>query len=299
MPPRHRAVAKNVSSIGDLQLDNIAERRKAFGRLDTALKQDGRQDVYAAHAQACSENRRRAFLDDWIMDPTFSKCILTWSHEVRHTVETGDDGEVVSWSRLVVLEGITGANELKDKLEKTTDKYGRPAYKYLRQVTSDKTGTVDAQKLHGSIELTEPQARAAPVAMTQLQSGDAPTRKLKRKTPATSTTGLTPEQEAQRKAKLDMKERVAKITGARKKSHEKRVLGLKTMHEIETSSSPMVTLVRSELEKATKIICDLDVELEAAMVDDSKALPAELFSSLDGAATMIDDQVKIAAVLKS
>ena len=118
-------------------LANPAERGKAYGRLKTAVSNSGNPSVLALYdnytkSSVDRDAKMRQFLVDWVIDPSFGKAVLKNHTVIEQIEEAKNKEEVVSYSRLEVLEGVKGARELKDKLEKTVDKFGRPAYKYSR-----------------------------------------------------------------------------------------------------------------------------------------------------------------------
>ena len=125
-------------------LKNHAERAKAFGRLNTAIKNytgAGKADLLAMRNQYTRQGapdrhkKARALLEDWIIDPSFGRAIARYKIEVSSAEELRSDDEIVSKGRLEMLEGKQEAKDLIEKnvLPETTDKYGRVAYVYSTQ----------------------------------------------------------------------------------------------------------------------------------------------------------------------
>ena len=102
----------------------------------------------------------KEMLKDWIVDPSFGTAMMKWRVQLTNEEEMASDDEVVSRSRLKVLEGVEGAQELIDNnlLTKTKDKYGREAWIY----SSDRIRRVQKRKLEAAQETTlEVDAEAA------------------------------------------------------------------------------------------------------------------------------------------
>lgn len=117
-------------------LDDPAKRRAAYGRLETAVKNAENKGVVAIYDHIRSGPNKsikmRELLFDWLIDPTFGAAMLK-NHTILEQIdEQKSKEEVVSYSRLEVLEGKQGAAELKDLLPQVIDGYGRTAYKYSR-----------------------------------------------------------------------------------------------------------------------------------------------------------------------
>jgi hypothetical protein len=90
-------------------LDTAAERRKAYGRLETAVKKSGNDSVLAVYeaAKSSKENRdskMRKVLEDWMIDPTFATCVLKNSTLIEEEEEKRESEETVSRSRCDELQ---------------------------------------------------------------------------------------------------------------------------------------------------------------------------------------------------
>ena len=116
----------------------------------------------------------KALLTDWMVDPSFGKAVMKWKVQLSVSEELKSDDEVVSASRLQVLEGKAGAKELidNDLLPKTKDKFGREAYIWSRtRVTRGRKRTLEAEQ-ESTMELTG--AQAASVRNTMIEQGLTP-----------------------------------------------------------------------------------------------------------------------------
>ena len=89
----------------------------------------------------------KEMLKGWIVDPSFGTAMMKWRVQLTNEEQMASDDEVVSRSRLKVLEGVEGAQELIDNnlLTKTKDKYGREAWIY----SSDRIRRVQTTKIGG------------------------------------------------------------------------------------------------------------------------------------------------------
>jgi hypothetical protein len=129
-----------VSSEPDFSfLENPGERRAAYGRLATAVKNSENATVVAVYEKLKTspsdrDSKMKQFLTDWLIDPSFGAALLKNSTIIEQIDQSRNKEEVVSYSRLELLEGVKGAKELKDKLEKTTDQWGRECFKYSRSI---------------------------------------------------------------------------------------------------------------------------------------------------------------------
>ena len=116
-----------------MALEDPDERRRAYGRLETAAKTGGDAEALRLYEEAKKKPGNQAIrqlLDDWTIDPRFGRAKLRFQLEISRSESMGSDDEVVSAAKLKVLEGEEGYNELKDILPKTKDKYGREAFVY-------------------------------------------------------------------------------------------------------------------------------------------------------------------------
>ena len=70
--------------------------------------------------------KARQMLEDWVVDPSFGRSAARFQMEVANEQEVRSDDEIVSKSRLEVLEGKDGAKELleNNSLPVTKDRYG-------------------------------------------------------------------------------------------------------------------------------------------------------------------------------
>ena len=120
---------------------NPAERRKAYGKLTTAIKQNqmnpnGDNVVKLWDGlEKCPVDRdrkKREFLKAWLMDPTFTEGIAHCTVYISHITETEELGKPVTRTQLDRLVGEKDAQELIDnkKLEETKNRYGQDCWVY-------------------------------------------------------------------------------------------------------------------------------------------------------------------------
>ena len=103
-------------------LQDPKERRAAHGRMQTAVANSGNDQVIAiyeasANAKGDKNAKMRRLLEDWLIDPSFGQALLNNSTIIEEYKQAKGKDEVVSYSRLEVLEGKLGAKELEPKLQ--------------------------------------------------------------------------------------------------------------------------------------------------------------------------------------
>ena len=94
-----------------------------------------------------------------MIDPSFGQALLNNSTIIEEYKQAKGKDEVVPYSRLEVLEGKLGAKELEPKLQKCTDKYGRPAYVYSRDLAEEVTRKGQKAQLKTEMKLEAGQAK--------------------------------------------------------------------------------------------------------------------------------------------
>ena len=128
--------AKDV--IGDAKA-----RRAAYGRLATAVANDGRPEVlnifHGLDEVAKKDTKRQSFLYAWLVDPTFATCIVECKVFTEHLKTSRNDTRLVTTWQLVQAEGQDEADRMiADKLVKpTVDQYGRHVWVYSQELASD------------------------------------------------------------------------------------------------------------------------------------------------------------------
>ena len=116
-------------------------RRAAYGKLEIAVYNSGDNAAVSIYegmskVRACQDDKKKEFLKQWLMDPSFSQRIAVCGVYVEHLNENESSERIVTDWRLQQLEGTEDAKFLisNNLLQPSVDRYGRTGWVYSEDV---------------------------------------------------------------------------------------------------------------------------------------------------------------------
>ena len=250
------------------QLDFLAAnhnaRKAAYGRMATAVQQYKGPDADAiiklynetqAKGGAGRFAKSRQLVEDWIIDPSFGRSAARYRIAIETSEELKSDDEIVSKSRLEVLEGSAGAKELIEMgaLPETTDRYGRPAYIWSRTRSSRKAKKKRSFEQNTEMTLNSKQAEAI---NTRLGDSHLSLDPRPAKLPRKAQKELTEEEQKNKEIKTNLRKALQKCDKAQLAA-DKAIGSLKkSKHPIASKLWPSIKEKKDKLTASIKVVED-------------------------------------------
>lgn len=184
------------------------------------------------------DEAKRAFLEDWVIDPTFAKSKMRYTTLLESIEAESSEEEIYTRERLEHTIGKSEAKNLIDGglLETAKDKYGREGWKYARSRKRRAARRTRAAQHSDDMDLNAEQAKRV---REQMASGDIGL--TTRRKPIKPSVELTAEEKVVQEAvKTLKKHKAAMLTGLSKCSI--------AIQECKASKHPLSKKLKEQLE---------------------------------------------------